>query len=587
MENFYSRIRNFKLPKKHEIRSTFSYFSKKEWFIFLGLTIVLFVSTVVILEKINKSFMTEVPMQGGAISEGIVGTPRFVNPLLALSDADRDLVSLIYSGLMRKNPDGTLIPDLAESYDVSKDGLTYTFTLKNKIYFHDGKPVTAEDILFTINEAKDPLIKSPIKGNWDGVSVEIVDAKTIKFTLKRQYASFLENMTLGIMPEHVWKDSPVELNDANINPIGSGPYQVSDVSKQSSGIIDYYNLSLFKKFILGKPYIKNITLRFYPNENDLISALQNGEVNQVSSITPENAEMLKEKGYRIESSVLPRVFGLFFNQNQAQIFTDKHVIEAINQAIDKDKIVTEVLKGYGVVINDPIPPNMIAYQKLSVEDKTSHEDNLQKAQSILAKDGWTKGADGFLEKTTTAKKKGKTTKAKASLEFSISTGNAPELVKTADLIKTDLESIGIKVDVKTFEIGNLNQTVIRPRKYDSLLFGQIINHESDLFAFWHSSQRKDPGLNVAMYTNTKVDKLLEDALITLDEKNRVKKYAAFEDEIKKDMPAVFIYSPDFIYVVSNNLEGISIDHIISPSDRFLNSYLWYTEKDNVWKIFSK
>lgn len=587
MENFYSRIRNLKLPTKHDIKSAFSYFSRKEWIIFLGLAIVLFVSTVAILENINKSFMVKVPMQGGYISEGIIGAPRFVNPILALSDADRDLVSLIYSGLMRKSPDGTLVPDLAEKYDVSKDGLIYTFTLKDKIYFHDGKPVTTADILFTINEAKDPLIKSPIKGNWDGVNVEMIDVKTIKFTLKRQYASFLENTSIGIMPEHLWRNSPTELNELNINPVGSGPYQVSKVSKQSSGIIDYYNLTLFKNFTLGKPYIKDMTLRFYPNENDLVSALENGEVNQISSITPENAEILKEKGYRVESSVLPRVFGLFFNQNQAQIFTDKNVVAAINQAIDKDRIITQVLQGYGVVINDPIPPNMIAYQKLSGDDTTTHDDRIKKAQSILTKDGWVKGTDGFLEKVITAKNKGKTSKTKTVLEFSISTGNAPELSKTAELIKEDLQTIGIKVDVKTFEVGNLNQSVIRPRKYDALLFGQIINHESDLFAFWHSSQRNDPGLNVAMYTNTKVDKLLEEALTTLDATNRVKKYAAFEDIINKDMPAVFIYSPDFIYVITNNLEGISIDHIISPSDRFLNAYLWYTEKDSVWKIFSK
>jgi len=585
MENPYNRIRNLKLPSKNELRSAIFSFSKKEWLIFLGLTIVLFISTIIILESINKSFMTGVPMRGGSISEGIIGTPRFVNPILALSDADRDLVSLVYSGLMRKNPDGTLIPDLAEKYEMSKDGLTYTFTLKDKIYFQDGKPITIEDIVFTINEVKDPIIKSPYKANWEGVNIEKIDEKTIKFTLKQPYASFLENTTLGIMPAHLWSGSPMELNNANTNPIGSGPYEVGNVSKQSSGIINYYNLKSFKKFALGNPYIKQITLRFYPNEDDMISALKSGEVDQISSITPANAKILKDTGNRIESSVLPRVFGLFFNQNQAQIFTDKHIIQAIDQAIDKDKIVNEVLEGYGVVIDDPIPPNMIEYQKLSTEDNSSHEEKLKKAEDILLKDGWKKNSDGFLEKTISDKKK--KTKSTTNIEFSISTGNAPELAKSAELIKQNLESIGMKVDIKTFEIGNLNQSVIRPRNYDALLFGQIINHESDLFAFWHSSQRNDPGLNVAMYTNSKVDKILEDAFITVDEKSRVKKYAQFEDEIKKDMPAVFLYSPDFLYVVSKNLEGLSINHITSPSDRFLNSYLWYTQKDNVWKIFSK
>lgn len=584
MEKLKNFVRSFKFPKKSELKSALLSFSKKEWYIFGSLLIVLSVTTILVLRNINNSFMVNIPMRGSSISEGIVGTPRFVNPVLALSDADRDLVSLIYSGLMRKNVDGTLIPDLAESYEMSKDGLSYTFILKDKIYFHDGEPVTVDDIVFTIDTIKDPILKSPKKGNWDGVNVEILDEKTIKFTLKQPYTTFLENATLGIMPQHIWSVSHVELNEANTDPIGSGPYEVSSVSKDSSGIISKYALSSFKKFTLNRPYINSITLRFYPNEEKLIEGLTSGEVDQISSITSANAEILKNKKYNVISSPLPRVFGLFFNQNEAQIFTDKNIIKAIDQAIDKDQIVREVLNGYGVVIDDPIPPNMTAYQKLSNENNLTQEERIKKAEEILKKAGWTKGEDGLLSKTTTDKKKKKTTE---NIAFTISTGNAPELTKAAELIQTSLIALGMRVEVKTFEVGNLNQTVIRPRNYDALLFGQIINHESDLFAFWHSSQRKDPGLNVAMYTNTKVDKILEDAFITTNEQARMKKYAQFEDEIKKDMPAVFLYSPNFIYVVSKNLQGLSIDHITSPSDRFLNSYLWYIKTDKVWKIFSK
>jgi len=583
MEKFYTRIRNL-LSSKNEVKKAISHFSKREYSVFLGLVTILCISTLVILQNINKSFMVNVPMDGGSIAEGIIGTPRFINPILAFSDADQDLVTLIYSGLMRKNSDGSLTPDLAEKYEVSKNGLTYTFTLKDKIYFHDEKPVTADDIIFTVNKIKDPVIKSPKKGNWDGISIEKIDEKTIKFTLKQPYASFLENTILGIMPAYLWNTTPIELNDANTQPVGSGPYKVEKVSKQSTGLIDYYDLVPFKKFNLGKPYLSKITLRFYPNENDQISALEKEEVDQISSITPLNAQILKEQNFRVESLTLPRVFGLFFNQSQNQIFTDKNIIMAIDLAINKDSIVRDVLLGYGVVINGPIPPNMIDYQKSNKEDTASHEEKIKKAQDILNKGGWKKGTDGFLQKTIIGKNKKKTI---SYLEFSISTGNAPELAKSAELIKQDLENIGMKVDVKTFEIGNLNQSVIRPRKYDALLFGQIINYKSDLFAFWHSSQRKDPGLNVAMYTNAKVDKILEDAFVTIDEKSRIKKYIQFEDEIKKDIPAIFLYSPDFIYIVSKNIQGFSIDHIITPGDRFLNSYLWYTKTDNVWKIFSE
>ncbi len=583
----FKRIRQSKitgkLPSKTQINLVLSSFSKAEWIFFLSFLGVFIISTLLILERINTSFMVNVPMRGGQISEGIVGSPRFVNPVLAFSDTDKDLVNLVYSGLMRKDKDGSLVPDLAEKYEMSKDGLTYTFTLKDDLYFHDGKTLTADDVVFTIEKTKDPIIKSPRKGNFDGVSVEKIDNKTIKFTLKQPYASFLENTTIGILPKNIWDHSPLELNEANTNPVGSGPYMIESVSKQSSGIINSYALINFKKFTLGNPYIKNINFYFYSNEDDMISSLKNGTVDQISSIMPENAEMLKADGYRVESSVLPRVFGLFFNQNQNHLFTNKTVVKAINDAIDKDRIVRQVLYGYGVAIDDPIPPNMIAYQKLNNDNNTSREDIIKKVVASLAKDGWKIGPSGFLEKTTTEKKKKTTT----ILEFSIATGNAPELEKSAELIKQDLSALGMKVDVKTFEVGNLNQNVIRPRKYDALLFGQIINNEGDLIAFWHSSQRKDPGLNVSMYANPKVDKILEDAFITVDENARIKKYAQFEAEIAKDMPAVFLYSPKFIYVVGQDLKGLFMDHINNPGDRFSNLYSWYTETDNVWKIFAR
>lgn len=587
MEKIYNRMRQLKtilkLPDRSQINSAFHSFSKRERIIFSGLVLVFFVSTLMILNSINKHFMVSVPMYGGSISEGIIGTPRFINPILSSSLADQDLVLLIYSGLMRKSPDGTLIPDLAEKYEVSNNGLIYTFTLKDNIYFHDDKPITVDDIIYTIDTIKDPVIKSPHKANWDGINVEKVDEKTVSFILKQPYASFLENTTLGIMPAYLWSGAPLELNSANTDPIGSGPYMVTNMNKQSSGIIDNYELTAFKKFALGRPYLKNLNLYFYQNENDLVKALTSNQVEQISSIAPGNAETLKEKGYRIESAVLPRVFGLFFNQNVSRLFLDKTITNAIDQAIDKDKIVREVLAGYGIAIDAPIPPNIIEYQKLNKKNSISREDVLQKVQDSLARDGWKKNNEGFLEKNVIEKKKKVTT----LLEFSISTSDAPELAKTALLIKQDLEALGMKVDIKTFEVGNLNQSVIRPRQYDALLFGQIINNESDLFAFWHSSQRKDPGLNVALYTNAKVDKILEDAFVTINRESRIKKYVQFEDEIRKDMPAVFLYTPNFIYLVSKDLMGLSMDHITFPSNRFLDVYLWYTEKYNVWRIFAK
>lgn len=582
MKNSFNKIKILQPSKKDAIKRAIFSFSKKEWFMFLGLILLLLISTIGLLGKINKSFMVSVPMEGGSIKEGIIGVPRFVNPILASTESDRALVRLIYSGLMRKSTDGTIIPDLAESFSVSPDGLTYTFVLKNEIFFHDETPVTVDDIIFTVNAIKDPILKSPRKGNWDGVNVEKVDDRTVKFSLKQPFANFLENATLPIMPAHLWENSPVELNEANLYPIGSGPYQVLKVSKESSGIVDSFELISNKNFALGRPYIKKINLFFYSNEDDAILALQNKKINQLGSISPENVWNIKQKDNTIVSSVLPRIFGLFFNQNENQIFTNKNVVGAIKLAIDNDQIVNEVLGGYGIAIDSPIPeyvlPSLATTQSLS-----THEDRILEAKKILEKDGWIIGEDGYLQKTTTDSNKKKST---TTLSFSIATGNAPELSKSADIIKANLAELGINVDVKVFEVGNLNQSVIRPRKYDALLFGEIINTESDLYAFWHSSQRKDPGLNVAMYTNAKVDKILEETFSNLDQDARQKKYKDMLIEIKKDMPAVFLYSPSFIYIVSNELQGLNIDHLIFPSDRFLNAYLWYTKTDKVWKIFA-
>jgi peptide/nickel transport system substrate-binding protein len=554
-------------------------FSKMEFFAFSTLVIVFIVSTLAMLNNINQSFMVEVPRHGGSISEGILGSPRFINPVLAFSSADQDLVSLIYSGLLRKNFDGTFIPDLAEKYEISKDGLIYTFSIKNNAYFHDGKPVTAEDIIFTINMTRDSIIKNSNQ-DWEGVQVEKIDRRNIKFLLKKPRASFLESLTLGILPKYIWENSPIELNGANTNPIGSGPYSVSKVNKQESGIIESYELKAFKKFTLGKPYIENINLYFYANEDDLISALKNKKIDQISSITPQNLKLLDKNLYQIESSVLPRIFGLFFNQNQAQIFTNKDIVRIIDQAIDKNKILQEVLMGYGTIIDNPIPNNIIKLEKSKYVPPDV--DNIYK---FFTKNVWTRNTNGFWEKITKKATK-KTPENKVMLEFSIATGNSPELINTANLIKDDLATIGIKVEIKNFEISNLNQSVIRPRRYDSLLFGQVINSESDLLAFWHSSQRKDPGLNIAMYTNGKSDKILEDAITTVDESSKIKKYNDFLSEIKKDMPAIFLYSPNFIYVLSKNLQGFNLGQVISPANRFSNVYSWYTKTDNIWRIFA-
>ncbi len=598
MHNFITFIKEFRIPKKKELENAITSFSKNKLFIFTTITIVAFITMIILLQKINNSFMVTIPINGGTVTEGIIGIPTLVNPVLALSDADKDLTALVYSGLMRKMPDGTFIPDIAESYTVSPDGMTYTFIIKNNITFHDGKLITADDIVFTINKIKDPLIKSPRQIGWDGISVNKKDPNTVVFTLKKPYISFMDNTTIGILPMHIWNNingTDFSLSPLNIKAIGSGPYKIDSVIKNNDGIPEIYNLKQFENFTLGSPHIKNINIKSFSNEKDLIKSLLNNSIDQAGGLSSKNANTIKNAGYIIHIATLPRMFGLFFNSMNNQIFNDPVVINAFNKTIDKEEIINQVLNGYGTAIQSPVPTTIIS----DALNKNYNNTSLDEARNILEKGGWIIGPDGIRihggTKTITQKKKvgkkiinqkvtinnGPTTK----LSFSLSTGNTPELEQTSNIIKEQLEKIGAQVNIKIYETGQLNQLIVE-RSYEALFFGQIINHESDLLSFWHSSQRKDPGLNIAMYSNKTIDSILESIQKTLNYNNRIDKYKNLIQEFNKDTPALLIYSPKYLYAISPEINNVSIKTLTIPSDRFQSIYTWYANKDHVWKIFT-
>ena len=575
-------IKNWYKNKLDYFEKIIKSFGLTEKTIFIIFSIIFIISSLSLLWKVDRHFMTEVPAHGGSLSEGLIGSPRFINPLLELSDPDRDLTYLIYSGLMRATTNGDLIPDLAESYTVSADGLTYDFKIKSNAYFQDGVKVTADDIEYTIQMVQDVNLRSPKRNSWVGVDVQKINEREIIFKLKQPYSPFIENTTLGILPKHIWNSASADefpFSLYNVEPIGSGPYKISQIKRNNSGIPTSYELKSFSKYTLGQPYIDTINFNFYPNEKNLIDAYETGQVESTSALLPQSFDTLKNKdGGLAEKISLPRVFGVFFNQNQAKIFLNKEVRQALSIMVDKDRIVNEVLNGYGQKIDGPLPNGIIPNQKVT-ETIFNKEEALKQARDLLTKASWKfNEADKVWEK-----KVSKTETQK--LVFSLSTGNTADLKSVANILKENWESLGIKVDVQTFDPSDLNQSVIGQRKYDALLFGEIINRSLDLFAFWHSSQRNDPGLNISMYANSRVDKLLEDARKTQDIEARIEKYVDFEKEIKKDTPAIFLYSPNFIYITPSKIKGLEQNKITMPFERFLNINKWYIETNNLWKIF--
>lgn len=547
-------------------------------------TLVLGLSTLALLAGANAAVSVTIPSQGGTLTEGLLGPARFLNPLIPMSQADSDITTLVYSGLTRALPDGSIVPDLASHYEISEDGTTYTFTLRENAAFHDGTPVRSADVLFTVQSAQNPDIKSSHRADWEGVTVSTPDDRTVIFKLPRAYAPFIQNTTMGILPKHLWMDVTAEefpFSPLNIRPVGSGPYMVSNVETSSTGSVTRYELVPFRDFALGSPYLRRIAFVFYPNEEALLRGFNRGEVDSVAGVSSSLVDSITREDVSIRSVPLPRIFGVFFNQGRVAALADIDVRRALDQAIDKDRLVRLVLHGYGVPIDSPVPPHILsdATPAMPLAGNASAaytEESLAAARETLENGGWEYDAEMSVW----------TNSRDQQIAFTLATADTPELVATANAVAAAWLELGIPVQVQVYPISELNTGIIRPREYDAILFGEVVGRELDLFAFWHSSQRNDPGLNLALYTNSRADTLLSQARATTKSEDRESLYAEFADLVKDDMPAVFLYSPEFIYAVPFSLEGVTLGALTGPAERFLSVHTWYTDTEKVWSIFT-
>ncbi|NTW26992.1 MAG: hypothetical protein HGA36_01575 [Candidatus Moranbacteria bacterium] len=513
-----------------------------------------------------------IPANGGEYTEGIVGQPLYINPLLSqTSEADSDLAQLIFSGLFKYDKDGNVVPDLADSYAVSDDQREYTVSLKKNLLWHDGEILNANDAFFTFNILQDAAYKSPLRQGLQGVEVSLTDDYTIKFSLKNPYIGFLDNLTTGLLPKHIWENIAQEkfaLAESNLHPIGSGPYSFANFQKDSDGNILTLQLVANKNFHDGRPYISKITFNFYPDDDALIAAYNKKEIMGMGSIPPENVKNIKNaKSTNIHELVIPRYFSVFFNQTKNVALANDVVRSALSQSVDKQAIINEVLHGKGAILTSPIFPQMKGYNG----DGSSKTD-VESAKKVLDEAGW------ILDAAENVRKKGSD-----KLEFELITTDWPELNQTAELLKKQWEKIGAKVDVKVLTVSDLQQNYIKTREYDSLLFGQAISFNPDLYSFWHSSQKRDPGLSLSLFDNKDADGLLEDLRQQTDQAKRIEDYQKFQDILTKENPAIFLYSRFYLYPTNTNLRGVEVTNINNPAQRFVDVNKWYVKTSRVMK----
>lgn len=528
----------------------------------------------------NHLFTRTFPTSGGTITEGIVGTPRFVNPVLAINRADHDMVALVYSGLLKLDEKGDLVPDLAESIVLSEDGKTYHIILRKGVKFHNGLELKARDVVYTIALIQNPELKSPLRGNWDGVVVQEINDYELTIVLQEAHAPFKENLTVGILPRELWDALPIEqvpFSQNNTEPIGTGPYMLKEVLRNKSGLINGYTLEAFSASNY-KPNITKLAFKFYQNEEELLSALGKKEITSTPSLSLENLSRVDRSTYNIITTPLPRTFGIYLNQNKSAALRDISVRRALNAAINKKGLVDLVLFGYGKETNSPVPPGFLNTEESSSTSTAVTVNPIEKAQSILRDGGWKKTEAGTWEKEID--------RNKVTLSVSLSTANTPLFDQTATKIAEIWKSIGVDVHVSQFEQTDLVQSVIRPRDFEALLYGADIGRQVDLYPFWHSSQKNDPGLNIGQYTNIEVDALLTKLRMKDDEATKAETVGLVERMIQDDVPTIFLFVPMFGYVLDNRVQGVELSKLSKQSERFANVSKWHIKSSNVWPIFS-
>src|SRR3989344_5017838 len=522
-------------------------------------------------------YTVEAPKAGGTLREGVLHSPKSINPLfISTNDTDRDLVALIYARLFHYDADGNLKPELAEGYEISEDGKSYTVTLRQDVRWHDGTPLTADDVRFTIQTIQDPAFRSSLRANWQGVTIERLGEFRVRFVLKQPYSPFLQNLVLAIVPQHIWgKFTPEEafLSSFNQKPIGAGPYRFEKLVLGENSEITEYDLVANKDYFGGAPFIRRIEFHVANNEDALVSAYRADEINSIENVSMQNIDELKNLGANIYAVRIPQIFAIFLNETNP-ILADKSLRQALAMAIPKDELIKKVLGGGAIAIETPIPPGTFGFN--SNISPTPYDP--ERAKQTLEKLGWTDLNQDSLREKKSAKKGGEPT----PLKITLATSERKDLVDTLQEIKQYWREIGVDTEINSFPINELNSTIIRPRAYDALLFGEILSRDPDLFAFWHSTQLKDPGLNIALYHSKQVDALLEEARRLTDRNQIRERYESFQKILDTDFPTIFLYSPTYYYASDSGVRGINLKTLVLPSERFFSISDWFIKTTRVF-----
>lgn len=564
------------LPKLHlhfpaRIKRIAGYLSQVERIVLAWLVTLLVISGIWSVVGYVQRHTELVPQSGGTYRESAVGEPRYLNPILTnANDLDDDITRLVYSSLFKLDNTMHLQNDLATSYEISEDQTTYTVHLRQDVHWHDGQPFTADDVVFTIRSIQTPDYGSSLLSSFESVTVEKIDDYTVTFTLDKPYAPFLMSLTVGIAPQHVWQDvSPknATLAEQIIKPVGTGPYKFAEIkTRRKTGEITEYHLVRNEQYYGPHQYLDTIAFNFYSTHEEALKALKAGIVDGISFLPLQLLNDAKNSNLTIHQLRLPQYFGLFFNQQKNSILDDAGIRNALSLATNREQIVKEALQDEGEPLYLPIPPGVFAFN----DEISEPEYNPEVAKENLEEDGWKDiDGDGIREKDG------------QRLHFKITTTDWPEYVQTATIIQQQWQAIGVETEIEHYGPGTIQQTIIAPRDYEILFYGEILSPNPDPYPFWHSTQIRN--LNFSMFKNEQVDKLLEEARKITDPAQRQEKYKEFQGIILDLKPAIILYRPHYLFATSTKVHGVNIGLAALAAGRFNNIEAWHVLTKRVWK----
>lgn len=504
--------------------------------------------------------------RGGAHVEAVAGRPQYINPLLShFNEIDRDLVSLVFAGLTRVEPGGRIEGDLAQSWEVSPDGRVYTFRLAAERKWHDGRPVVADDVLFTIRTLQDPAFPGlpDVARAWREIKVDRLDERSVRFILPQPSASFLEQATLGLLPAHLLaqvKAADLPSHAFNGSPVGAGPFRVQQASVQSLTLVPD------PAYPGQKRYLESLSFRFYPSARATITALVQGEVSGARYVPASEVAALRE-AKNVNVLAAPhygRAAVVILNVARPPL-DDPKVRSALSLAVDRKALVDAALGGLGEPAYGPLHPLSWGYAASEIAGL-----DRERARALLEEAGWRdQNGDGVREK------------GGRSLAFALSTSDAPERAKVAGALAAQLASLGAKVEFETQSWEDLRDLRLVPRDFDAALVElSLSSRDPDVSAFWHSSQA-DEGLNFSGWRNPKADELLDRGR-RAEAAARNEVYAQFQALFAAEAPGIFLYYPTYHYALGAQIKGARLEPLLDPAERLRTFGEWYVNERRVF-----